>query len=306
MLNNKIQAIITIHHIHPIRKIEIQISHTNIINKIWYILYNIDQIILNNDIAYDKVIDFIESFDDKNNYFEYIKYKLSNSVTPSLTPLYNSVIDNYSDFQDYMSYSYSWKPPSNIGPLRNQMWFQYLCNAKKDHFSFEMNGFNQHMYNTRVMDVIKYNNITQQKDIDLLKNNSMSQQEDIKLLKYNNNIFLKRYAILKDNSVRQKDEIIILKDSRVILRENINILNNNIKIHHEAITTFWNKILYLEKEINFLKYTNSIQLKKLNNKYNINLVTTCLITFLSYITIYKKQYIKVLRFLWRFLFNYST
>jgi len=69
MLNNKIQAIITIHHIHPIRKIEIQISHTNIINKIWYILYNIDQIILNNDIAYDKVIDFIESFDDKNNYF---------------------------------------------------------------------------------------------------------------------------------------------------------------------------------------------------------------------------------------------
>jgi len=60
------------------RQKKINISHINVIDKLWYILYKLDKIKLKED-HYDKAINiFEESLDDNIKYLEYVKYKLLN------------------------------------------------------------------------------------------------------------------------------------------------------------------------------------------------------------------------------------
>jgi len=66
-------------HIKNKRVAYLNISHNNIINRIWYYLYKLDQIMLKDNVS-DKAREILEEPVNGNNYLEYIKYNLSNPV----------------------------------------------------------------------------------------------------------------------------------------------------------------------------------------------------------------------------------
>ncbi len=227
MSNNEISALFRGETI-ELKHITMKISYPYAINKLWYILYKIDQLILENatvcDNIHNKVCDVLEeSFDDNNNYLEYTEYKLSNSTLPVIIGghyRYSRGIDNYSEFVAYISYiSYTYPPSQSSYGIhkQNNMLFKYNFDKPQAYgFQLYLNGFNQFMYNTTVI-----HNLT---------NNINSHQQNI--------------TIFKDNSA--------------IIRENMSILNNNIMIHHEYIIKFKNNIKYLQEDNilfkNYIKY----------------------------------------------------
>ncbi len=176
------------------KTISLNISYTNAINKIWYILYKIDQIILTNDNINDnihnKICDTVEeSFDDNNNYLEYIIYKLSNSNIPNIVPgIYRGQtgIVNYSDFVDYISYvSHTCLPRrSQTGvSWTNDMTFTYDFDKPQSYnIKLRVYGFNQLMYNTTYIHKLINN---KEEDNVLVKDNT------------NTNTNTRRYSISK-------------------------------------------------------------------------------------------------------------
>jgi len=155
-------------------------------------------------------------FDD-NNYLEYTKYKLSNSTIPVIKGgqdpevIYNSSIENYSEFIDYISnisylHTPSYRDNTYIN-INNTMSFKYNF-AKPQTYTFilRFENFNQFMYNTTEIQNLRNNFKSKQKYINIVTNN-------IAFLKDTSNIFLEKYTILKDNITNHQEDIKYLKDN---------------------------------------------------------------------------------------------
>jgi len=149
MSNNQLQVYFSSNTTPGLKYLTIKISHHNAINKLWYILYKIDQLILENaticDNIHNKVCDVLEESFDDNNYLEYTKYKLSNSTIPVIKGgqdpevIYNSSIENYSEFIDYISnisylHTPSYRDNTYIN-INNTMSFKYNF-AKPQTYTF--------------------------------------------------------------------------------------------------------------------------------------------------------------------------
>ncbi len=134
----------------------IKISHNTELYRIWCNIYKIDKILLTDNV-YIKTIDiFKESFDDNNNYLEYINYNISNTLTGSFDKyktnvlngiLNNYTINNYSDFLDYIS----------MYPERILLYFKYdYISVLNKQCSIEIciYNFNYSLYNTTMINNI--------------------------------------------------------------------------------------------------------------------------------------------------------
>jgi len=164
------------------RILEQDTSHNNLINRIWYYLYKLDQIMLK-DNAYDKAREFLEEYlKEPVNNLENIKYNLENpvtgkwSITDSNPNTVSCIFNNYFEFIDMFSL--------NINHTQSlHLTYRVNLNGKDIKYALSIINFNQNMFNIlenrKITSDVKYHD----EFINILKYNSTVQQNNLILFK---------------------------------------------------------------------------------------------------------------------------
>ncbi len=202
-----------------------KISHNTELYRIWYNLYKIDKILLT-DNAYNKTINIFEkSFDDNNNYLEYINYNISNTLIGQ----YNTTINNYSDFLYYISIECNKCTTEYITLHLN---YNYISNLKKhESIKIIIHNFNKSLCNTTLINNINNmnnNTNTIQENVIFFKYNIKQQQlAGIDTFKYNisKQDFQSYIDTFKNNISKQQNLYLSLRQTNTLIKDCIYSFN---------------------------------------------------------------------------------
>ncbi len=169
-----------------------------------------------------------------NNYLEYIKYELSNSLYGNNNNKH-FYINTIVDFIYYISNMTLYQDQDELKDNGLQFTYTYVSLENTEcYINISIFNFNQFMYNTT-----NIHNIT---------NNINSQQEDIFFLKNNINYQLKDNKFFKDSINSQQEDITTFK--------------SNLNYQDEYNDYFNNKIISQEEDNQFFKDTINSQLEE--------------------------------------------